>query len=146
MAGRNKNRSWHTQRAEAERQRMIRVLSGAEGLSGYFTRAAIKKIESVCDDEEIAWWSGKAKEIGRKFFDFGARLADKKSGSGMDGDEPARSAARYLGMIGGKKGGHEGGKLRMAAMSPQQRSELGRKAAASRWEKARDAKKGQGLR
>ena len=33
----------------------------------------------------------------------------------------------------GSKGGKKGGKSRMASLTPQQRSELGKKAAAARW-------------
>jgi hypothetical protein len=43
------------------------------------------------------------------------------------------NAAKYLGSLGGKKGGSKGGKARMAALTDEGRSELGRKAAAARW-------------
>ncbi len=49
-------------------------------------------------------------------------------------------AASLMGRKGGKKGGPKGGKSRMAALTPEQRSELGWKAARKRWE--RDKKKG----
>jgi Mg-chelatase subunit ChlI len=46
------------------------------------------------------------------------------------------NAAKYLGSLGGRKGGSRGGKARMEALTAEQRSELGRKAAAARWKGA----------
>jgi len=42
-----------------------------------------------------------------------------------------------LGRRGGKKGGPKGGKARMAGLTDAQRRELARKAAGSRWKKAK---------
>jgi hypothetical protein len=44
-------------------------------------------------------------------------------------EDPIRSAAAALGRLGGLKGG----KARTASMTPEQRSESARKAAAARW-------------
>jgi general stress protein YciG len=43
---------------------------------------------------------------------------------------------REMGRKGGKAAGGKGGKKRMAALSPQERKELARKAAQARWAKA----------
>ena len=51
-------------------------------------------------------------------------------------EEILTNAAKYLGSLGGKKGGSKGGKARMEALTAEQRSELGRKAAAARWKAA----------
>jgi hypothetical protein len=51
-----------------------------------------------------------------------------------DPDEPPaekNAAAVALGRLGGKKGG----KARAASLTPEQRSEIARKAAAARWDK-----------
>ena len=40
---------------------------------------------------------------------------------------------REMGKKGGKAGGKKGGKARMAALTPEQRSELARKAVQARW-------------
>jgi len=40
---------------------------------------------------------------------------------------------REMGRKGGKAGGAKGGRRRMAALTPEERSALGRKAAAARW-------------
>jgi hypothetical protein len=45
---------------------------------------------------------------------------------------------REMGRKGGKAAGGKGGKKRMAALSPQERKELARKAAQARWAKARN--------
>jgi hypothetical protein len=47
---------------------------------------------------------------------------------------------RQMGRRGGKIGGPKGGKARMAALTPEERRELARKAAAARWSK-RDLKR-----
>lgn len=44
------------------------------------------------------------------------------------------------GRLGGKVGGPVGGKARMATLSPEERSELARKAAQARWKSNRKAK------
>ena len=59
------------------------------------------------------------------------------SASGIIADELATSAARYLGSKGGKQGGVKGGKARMETLTTDERSALGRRAAAARWGKAR---------
>jgi hypothetical protein len=46
-----------------------------------------------------------------------------------------------MGKRGGKKGGPKGGKARMGALTPEERKNLARKAANTRWEKARAEKK-----
>lgn len=46
-------------------------------------------------------------------------------------------AAVLLGSKGGDKGGPAGGIARMAALSPEERKALARKAAATRWAKVR---------
>lgn len=48
-------------------------------------------------------------------------------------DPKVRDAFRAFGRIGGKKGGPKGGKTRMAALTPEQRRALAKKAAAARW-------------
>jgi len=59
--------------------------------------------------------------------DFGAVKLDRK----------VLKALRALGRIGGMKGGPKGGKARMAALTPEERRDLARKAAAARWAKAK---------
>jgi len=44
---------------------------------------------------------------------------------------------REMGRRGGKAAGGKGGKKRMAALSPQERKDLARKAAQARWGKAK---------
>jgi general stress protein YciG len=44
---------------------------------------------------------------------------------------------REMGRKGGKAAGGKGGKKRMAALTPEQRNDLARKAAQSRWAKAK---------
>jgi len=44
---------------------------------------------------------------------------------------------REMGRKGGKAAGGKGGKARMAALTPQERVELARKAARARWAKAK---------
>jgi general stress protein YciG len=44
---------------------------------------------------------------------------------------------REMGRKGGKAAGGKGGKKRMAALSPQERNELARKAAQARWGKSK---------
>ena len=44
---------------------------------------------------------------------------------------------REMGRKGGKAAGGKGGKTRMAALTPEQRKELARKAAQARWAKAK---------
>jgi hypothetical protein len=44
---------------------------------------------------------------------------------------------REMGKKGGKAGGKKGGKARMAALTPEQRKELARKAVQTRWAKAK---------
>ena len=48
-------------------------------------------------------------------------------------DRAARELLSALGRIGGKKGGPKGGKSRMESLTPEERSALGKKAAAARW-------------
>ncbi len=49
---------------------------------------------------------------------------------------------REMGKKGGKAAGGKGGRKRMAALSPDERKMLAKKAAKARWAKARRAKKG----
>ena len=42
-----------------------------------------------------------------------------------------------MGRKGGKKGGKKGAKMRAEALTPEQRSQISRKAARARWAKAR---------
>jgi hypothetical protein len=44
---------------------------------------------------------------------------------------------REMGRKGGKKGGKQGAKARMESLTPQQRSEIARKAAQIRWAKSK---------
>lgn len=44
---------------------------------------------------------------------------------------------REMGRKGGKAAGGRGGKMRMAALTPQERKELARKAARARWAKVK---------
>ena len=46
-----------------------------------------------------------------------------------------------MGRKGGKKGGKKGAKMRAAALTPEQRSQIARKAAKSRWAKAKKKSK-----
>jgi hypothetical protein len=48
--------------------------------------------------------------------------------------DPLRAAAAEL----GRRGGLKGGKARAAKLSPEERSEIARKAATARWKKAQD--------
>jgi general stress protein YciG len=48
---------------------------------------------------------------------------------------------REMGKKGGKAGGKKGGKARMAALTPEQRTELARKAVQTRWAKAKKKRK-----
>ena len=50
-------------------------------------------------------------------------------------------AAVALGRLGAKAGASKAGKARMAQLSPEERSALGRKAIRARWEKAKRRKK-----
>jgi hypothetical protein len=54
--------------------------------------------------------------------------------------DPVSEAARLMGQRGGKKGGRKGGKKRMAALTPEQRQELARKAARARWDRQKRKK------
>lgn len=47
---------------------------------------------------------------------------------------------REMGKRGGKAGGKKGGTARMAALTPEERKELARKAIRARWAKARKKK------
>jgi hypothetical protein len=47
---------------------------------------------------------------------------------------------REMGKRGGKKGGPKGGTSRMNALTPEERTELARKAANKRWENAKTKK------
>ena len=53
---------------------------------------------------------------------------------------------REMGKKGGKAAGGKGGRKRMAALSPEERKELARKAAKARWAKTRGTNKGHGKR
>jgi hypothetical protein len=46
-------------------------------------------------------------------------------------------SSRWPCLTGGKAAGGKGGKTRMAALTPQERKELARKAAQARWAKAK---------
>ena len=48
---------------------------------------------------------------------------------------------REMGKKGGKAGGKKGGKARMAALTPEERKELARKAVQTRWAKAKKKRK-----
>ena len=47
---------------------------------------------------------------------------------------------REMGRKGGKAAGGKGGKARMAALTPEQRKELARKAAQARWSRTKNKK------
>ena len=49
---------------------------------------------------------------------------------------------REMGRKGGKAAGGKGGKKRMAALTPEERKELARKAAHARWAKVKNKSKG----
>jgi general stress protein YciG len=51
---------------------------------------------------------------------------------------------REMGRKGGKAAGGKGGKNRMAALTPEQRKELARKAARARWTKTKKKRKPSG--
>jgi hypothetical protein len=65
--------------------------------------------------------------------ELGKLIVDIATGEAEDADpdEGKDPAAVEL----GRRGGLKGGKARMAALTPQQRSELARRAAAARWNK-----------
>jgi hypothetical protein len=44
---------------------------------------------------------------------------------------------REMGRKGGKKGGRKGAKVRMESLTPEERSQIARKAAETRWAKAK---------
>lgn len=48
---------------------------------------------------------------------------------------------REMGKRGGKAGGKKGGKARMAALTPEQRKALARKAVQARWSRAKKKRK-----
>jgi hypothetical protein len=52
-----------------------------------------------------------------------------------DKDEPADDGKDPAAVALGRKGGLKGGKARAAKLTPEQRSEIARKAAAKRWHK-----------
>ena len=52
------------------------------------------------------------------------------------------AVAQYLAKI-GKKGGKASGKARMTKLTPEQRTEVAKTAAAARWGKKKPAKKGE---
>ena len=62
------------------------------------------------------------------------RIVDEATGSELKTAQPPvkNAAAVELGKLGGKKGGA----ARAAALTPEQRSEIAKKAAAGRWRKA----------
>jgi hypothetical protein len=49
-------------------------------------------------------------------------------------DVPADAGKNPVAVVSGRKGGLNGGKARAAKLSPDQRSEIARKAAAARWD------------
>jgi hypothetical protein len=51
------------------------------------------------------------------------------------------AAAVLLGALGGKAGGKRGGAARMAMLTPEQRSELARRAVTTRWARAKAKKR-----
>jgi hypothetical protein len=59
------------------------------------------------------------------------QVVDEATGDAPDPDEGKNPAAVEL----GRRGGLKGGKARAASMTPEQRSEAARKAAAARWAK-----------
>ncbi len=125
--------------------RMVDALSSIRGACRGLAEIKVSRIVAACPDEELPAWVKTAKESGRKLIEFGAALANR-SGSGIS-DEEATSAARYLGSKGGHAGGAKGGEARMGALTVEQRRELGRLAAAARWQKpAAKPKKARGRR
>jgi hypothetical protein len=58
-----------------------------------------------------------------------ASIVDEATGNAPDPDEGKNPAAVALGRLGGAKGG----KARAAKLTPEQRSDIARKAAAARW-------------
>jgi len=58
-----------------------------------------------------------------------ASIVDEATGNAPDPDAGKNPAAVALGRLGGKKGG----KARAAKLTPEQRSEIAKKAAAARW-------------
>jgi hypothetical protein len=61
----------------------------------------------------------------------------KKPAPRIELDARTRALFRAFGAEGGRKGGAKGGHTRMAAMTPAERNDLARKAAAARWAKQR---------
>jgi len=68
--------------------------------------------------------------------ELGRLIVDEATGNAPDPDEGKDPAAVAL----GRRGGLKGGKARAASMTPEQRSEAARKAAAARWAKEKPAK------
>lgn len=64
-----------------------------------------------------------------------ASIVDEAIGNAPDPDGGKNPAAVALGRLGGAKGG----KARAAKLSPEQRSEIAKKAAAARWRSGDDA-------
>ncbi len=56
-----------------------------------------------------------------------------------DKDEPADDGRDPAAVALGRKGGLKGGKARAAKLTPEQRSEIARKAAEARWRQPREA-------
>jgi hypothetical protein len=61
----------------------------------------------------------------------------KKRAPRIELDARTRALFRAFGAEGGRKGGPKGGPARMAALTPDERRDLARKAAAARWAKKR---------
>jgi hypothetical protein len=71
-----------------------------------------------------------------------ARLTFSSIRFSIKGTVPRKSAvSKYLSEI-GKKGGKKSGQARMAKLTPAQRSEVARTAAAARWGKKPDGPRG----
>ena len=58
----------------------------------------------------------------------------------LNGTVPPRKKNKYAVAL-GRRGGRKSGRSRMAKLTPEQRSEIGRRLAIARWSKYRAAKK-----
>ena len=118
----------------AAKRRMVDGLSRMRGMCRVLVGLRIVQIQAACSEDELRMWSKTARESAKAIAEFAAKLAPE-SASGITDDELATNAARYLGSKGGKQGGVKGGKARMETLTADERSALGRRAAAARWGK-----------
>lgn len=64
----------HKQVAEKQKERMVRALSTATGLSRGLQETDVKMVLAVCTDEEIKTWVDRCKSVAREFRAFADKL------------------------------------------------------------------------